>query len=100
MMDEKSSLSCGSAHRIAGGGAERLISVILRTGVFASMAVIAIGGVITLLRHSEGSISAKELSALRGAVGAFPYTLSGKLPGACACCTGRHSSASDCSSLS
>ncbi len=55
-------------------GAEVVISTILRAGVFASAAVIAIGAVLTLLRHPSFIASPRELHDLKTAAGAFPHS--------------------------
>ena len=54
--------------------AEAVISTILRTGVFASMAVIAVGAVLTLLRHPSYATSPQELIRIRGALTASPHS--------------------------
>jgi uncharacterized membrane protein len=54
--------------------AEWAISTILRTGVFVSVAVIAIGAVISLFRHPAFITSAKELHDLKGAPDLFPHS--------------------------
>jgi uncharacterized membrane protein len=56
-------------------GAELVISAILRTGVVASMGVIAVGAVVTLIRHPAYSTSARELTRLKGAMTACPHSL-------------------------
>jgi uncharacterized membrane protein len=54
--------------------AELIISAILRTGVFASMAVIALGALLSLLRHPAFFTSAHELTRLRNAPGGYPHS--------------------------
>jgi uncharacterized membrane protein len=54
--------------------AELIISTILRTGVLTSMAVIAAGAVLILLRHPSYITSPQELIRIRGALTAGPHS--------------------------
>ena len=53
---------------------EGVISTILRTGIFTSVAVIAFGAVVTLFRHPAFVTSTKELHDLKNTPGAFPHS--------------------------
>ncbi len=76
MTNEKSLLppAEGSGEERKVRGAELVISTILRVGVFASVAVIAIGAVLALLRHPSFIASPRGLHDLKTAAGAFPHS--------------------------
>jgi uncharacterized membrane protein len=61
-------------HPLKVRAAENLISTILRTGVFASMAVIAAGALLAMLRHPATILSAGGMPDLKSMPKTFPHT--------------------------
>lgn len=61
---------------------ERLISIVLRTGVLLSMAVIVLGVVLTFAHHPDYFRSRPALGELTDASLTYPHTLSSVVAGA------------------
>ena len=60
---------------------EKIISTVLRTGVFSSAALVVLGTIVTFIRHPDYVTSMEQQRQLKGGLISFPTSVPGILHG-------------------